>query len=168
MVTRPVAGTVTVPAGSSAPSKVARILYFPGAAHLFSGAGLSEFDDREVLFAEDGEAQLYGEEDDQQFGYDLAGGADLGGDGTPDILVGVPGYDGDLGPDAGLFGPVRGDPDMDEADLTLTGEATGDRFGQAVDAGGDFNGLGWEDLVVGAPGAGGGDGAVFVLALDRL
>lgn len=117
--------------------------------------------------AEDGEAQLYGEEDDQQFGYNLAGGADLYGDGTPDIVVGVPGYDGNLGAALVWFGVPRGEQEIGDADLTLTGEAMGDCFGQAVDAGGDFNGLGWDDLVVSTPGAGGGDGAVFVFALDR-
>ena len=139
-----------------------------GAAYLYSGADLTALDEGDVLFAEDGEAQFYGEEDDQQLGYGLAGGADLDGDGAPDIVVGVPGYDGDQGLTLVWFGPVRGDQDMDEADLTLTGEAAGDRFGQAVDAGGDFNGLGWDDLVVGAPGAGGGDGEVTVFAFDRL
>ena len=74
----------------------------------------------------------------------------------------------DLGAALVWFGAPRGEQEIGDADLTLTGEATGDRFGQAVDAGGDFNGLGWDDLVVGAPGAGGGDGALFVFALDRL
>lgn len=139
-----------------------------GAAYLYSGADLAGLDVGAVLAAEDGEARIYGEESGDDLGAAVAGGADLDGDDTPDVVVGVPGYDGDQGLALVWFGPVRGDQDMDEADLTLTGEAAGDRVGQAVDAGGDFNGLGWEDLVVGAPGVGGGDGAVFVFALDRL
>lgn len=139
-----------------------------GAAYLYSGADLTGLDAGAVLAAEDGEARVYGAESWDELGTSVAGGADLDGDGTPDIVVGVPGYDGDLGAALVWFGAPRGEQEIGDADLTLTGEATGDRFGQAVDAGGDFNGLGWDDLVVGAPGAGGGDGAVFVLALDRL
>lgn len=144
------------------------IAYAKGAAYLYSGADLTAMDEGDVLFAEESAAQFHGDLDDQQLGYSLAGGADLDGDGTPDVVVGVPGYDGDQGLALVWFGPVRNDQDIEDADLTLTGEAAGDRFGQAMDAGGDFNGYGWDDLVVGAPGASGGDGEVTVFAFDRL
>jgi hypothetical protein len=51
-----------------------------------------------------------------------------------------------------FLGPVTGELAAHEADLTLLGEAWGDRAGAAI-AVGDFDGSGLPDLAVGAPGA---------------
>jgi nucleoside phosphorylase len=85
--------------------------------------------------------------------------ADFNGDGFSDLAVGVPGQDVGDGTDAGavfvIFGGTNG--------LTTTGRdfliqqaagggsEAGDRFGEAL-AAGNFNGDGFADLAVGAPG----------------
>lgn len=137
-----------------------------GAAYLLSGGALSELDQGELLAAEDGLARFYGEEDGDSVGASVAG-ADLDGDGHADVVVGAPGLDRDKGKVLIWFGDVSGERGVDDADLALEGASGGDQFGAALGAGGDVNGLGWADLVVGAPGVEGGDGAVYVFALDR-
>lgn len=81
---------------------------------------------------------------------------------TPQAFaVGAPGHTGALGLDQGrvtvrdVFGNVL---------LTVDGLAAGDRFGESVALGGDVDGDGLPDLLVGAPGAGFGAGAARVLS----
>lgn len=86
-------------------------------------------------------------------GYSLAGAGDFNGDGYDDIILGNP-----FGTVYGLahvfFGPVVGNLDVSAADVRLecdNGEL-GAQFGWSVGGGGDVNGDGYDDVVVGAPG----------------
>ncbi len=78
------------------------------------------------------------------------GAGDVNGDGYDDVIVGVPRRD--LGGiDAGAAYIYFGGPAADETvDVTLVGEAAGDRFGAAVSGAGDVNGDGYDDVIVGA------------------
>jgi hypothetical protein len=89
--------------------------------------------------------------------YDRAGAAmsapgDLTGDGVPDLVVGAWGYDG-AGEESGaawvIAGPVVGVRDLRTEPLRFDGASDGDRVGIAV-AGGDLDGDGIADLVLGA------------------
>jgi hypothetical protein len=101
-----------------------------------------------------------------QTGYALAVG-DFDGNGFDDLAVGSPGEDGNTGR---VF-VYRGTPTGLMPFRAYTQDGTGvneagDQFGFSL-AGGDFNGDGFDDLAVGAPGEDVGDainaGAVFVL-----
>ena len=65
-----------------------------------------------------------------------------------------------------LNGPLQGEYEVQDADATLegfhTGGYTGGNAGWAVEGGGDFNGDGFDDVVVGAP-IGGANGNVFLV-----
>ncbi|MFN2369704.1 MAG: FG-GAP-like repeat-containing protein [Candidatus Krumholzibacteriia bacterium] len=68
---------------------------------------------------------------------------DFDGDGWPDLLAGA-----NTNRQAYLF---RGGADLDSiADFTFVGENWGDRFGYSLGPAGDFNGDGWDDIVIGA------------------
>lgn len=107
------------------------------------------------------------ESDGDLHGATLAGGSDLDGDGRSDLAVGAPGAEEGQGAVYVWYGPVRR-ADAEEADLKLSGEASGDQFGTALYLSQDLNGLGRLDLVVGATGANDGDGAVYVFFMDGL
>jgi len=102
--------------------------------------------------------------------HDRAGRAvasgDLNGDGTPDLLVGADDADSG-GRDAGavyvIAGPVAaGATDLEQvATRIYTGAEADDAIGTAL-AVGDISGDGQADLVIGAPEAWNGDGAVYV------
>jgi FG-GAP repeat protein len=89
--------------------------------------------------------------------------SDFNGDGFPDLVIGVPHDDTDEANDAGAVNVMYGSdvgiqviapPDQrwSQASLDVKGTAGGgDLFGTAV-AAGDFNGDGFGDLAVGAPG----------------
>jgi hypothetical protein len=90
-------------------------------------------------------------------------------DSRRDLIVGAPGWSSGRGRVYVIFGgPVRGgEQSLGSADVILTGGVAGDRFGQATAAGYVTS---WElndpaptrDLVVGAPGANGNSGAVYL------
>jgi len=94
---------------------------------------------------------------------------DLDGDGLADLAIGAVGHDAtrdDVGAVHVLLAPVPGGTrGVDAAELTVTGLATGDQMGRTPTGRGDFDGDGFDDLVVAAPGYDLGDedvGAVGV------
>jgi hypothetical protein len=89
---------------------------------------------------------LLGGQPKDRFGVSVAGAGDFNGDGVPDIAVGAsqqfqpgPGY-------ATLYSGADG-----SVLRRWVGDSVGDSFGHAVDAAGDVDGNGFNDLIVGAP-----------------
>jgi hypothetical protein len=101
---------------------------------------------------EDRNSMLIGAWAHDRAGSSIAAPGDLTGDGHPDVVVGAWGYDGE-GAEAGavwvVTGPFTGNRDLRTEPLRFDGAADGDRAGIAV-AGGDLDGDGAVDLVVGA------------------
>ncbi len=118
----------------------------------------------------------------QEFvGETVAYAGDLNGDTVKDILIGAPHSDRSSA-DAGMVYLVFGNPGLDElspATLDLDdlaacavptlcgvifqGAAAGDRAGASLSWAGDVNGDGDGDLLIGAPGANSGAGAVYLI-----
>ena len=87
-------------------------------------------------------------EENDGFGSSVLILGDLYDDGTLDYAVGAPGYNSNTGR-AYIFN--GGDPMDSTADVTLTGEKNGDKFGYSVSSAGDMDGDGAPDVIVGAP-----------------
>ena len=89
---------------------------------------------------------------------------DFNGDGAADIVIGAPQADGpdnsreDAGEAYVIFGPPEGVLDLssEEADLVIIGASAGDGLGFSV-LGGDVNGDGTDDVIIGAPGVTAGE-----------
>ena len=123
--------------------------YHAGAAYLVLGSA-SPSD----LSLEDADAKFTGEMDDDKAGCSVAGAGDVDGDGFGDLLVGAYGSDSG-GIDAGAAYLILGSATpshflLSDADALLIGEADDDRAGITVSRAGDFDGDGFEDLLVGA------------------
>jgi hypothetical protein len=103
-------------------------------------------------------------------GTSVSGSGDVNGDGYPEAIVGAPGYTNTINDEGAAFiwfsvpgGAPLGTPD--NANWSAFGEQADGDFGFAVAGGGDFNGDGYSDVLVGAPYydiAATNDGCVFV------
>jgi hypothetical protein len=140
-----------------------------GAAYLVLGPVVAD------LGLADAEAKFTGEHENDCAGIALAAAGDLDADGYGDFLVGAPNLGGS-GESTGwayiVHGPVSGGHGLDEADTILEGEAPGDQAGYSVAGGGDVDGDGRLDVVVGAryaeSRAGESTGIVYVVLAPDL
>ncbi|MEL6616696.1 MAG: integrin alpha, partial [Bacteroidota bacterium] len=93
---------------------------------------------------------VIGDRSGDEFGRAVSGVGDINGDGYSDVAIGAPDRDA-TATDAGRVTVFYGGPAMDRTeDFFLAGEASGDRFGEAVSGGGDLDGDGLPDLIVGS------------------
>jgi len=81
------------------------------------------------------------------FGVSVSTAGDVNGDGLSDIIVGVEYFNSGTGRAYVYFGGTNID---NIADVTFTGEASGNLFGISVSSAGDVNGDGYSDVIVGA------------------
>ena len=115
-----------------------------GAAHVFLGPVSGE------LFMLHADVTVTGVQSFENVGRSVAGAGDVDGDGLNDVLVGAPGHDDSSGAAYLLAGPIGEEASLAEPTATLMGEEES-RTGFAVAGGGDVNGDGLADLLVGAP-----------------
>ncbi|MEC7948894.1 MAG: integrin alpha, partial [Myxococcota bacterium] len=115
------------------------------------------------------DVKVTGESAGDQAGWSISPAGDTDGDGLADALVGAP-YEHAGGVYRGGAYVIRGGSSgtfgLDEADAKRTGVTAGDQAGFAVGGGGDVNGDGYADVLVGAPEedtGGSGAGAAYLL-----
>lgn len=114
--------------------------------------------------------RLYGESPRDAAGCAVGAAGDLNGDGARDLLIGACQSD-HAGEDSGtayqFSTHVLGDRLLAAADGAMTGESNHDQLGSAVAGGGDVNGDGLDDVLIGAPfnDAEGDDAGAAYLAL---
>jgi len=117
------------------------------------------------------DAMLTGEAASDNAGRWASSDGDLDADGMADVVVGAYASDGDGSTaDAGrayvVYGAVSGTLSLGDADAILTGEAAGNQAGYSLETGGDVDGDGYDDLLVGAVAeatGGTNSGAVYLL-----
>jgi hypothetical protein len=97
----------------------------------------------------------------RRWGSSVAGAGDLNGDGYADVAIGSP-WDGSSAGKVSIYlgGPTN--PSTVSA-LDVFGQAAGDSLGFCVAPAGDVNADGYDDLVIGAPGASGRAGSVVIV-----
>ena len=134
-----------------------------GVAYLLAGASLSG-----DLDLADATCKLLGESAGDLAGSALALAGDLDGDGSTDLAVGAPSANGP-GSESGvvyvIYGPISAESELTKADVVLDGINAGDHAGSSVAGGGDANGDGVDDLLVGAEDADAGladNGAAYL------
>ncbi|MBV6479508.1 MAG: hypothetical protein HGGPFJEG_02282 [Ignavibacteria bacterium] len=109
-----------------------------GRAYIYFG-GTSIDNTADVIIT--GEATL------NYFGLSVSDASDVNGDGYSDVIAGAYGYTSNTGRAYVYFGGAT----MDNiADVNMTGEATGNRFGASVSSAGDVNADGYSDVIAGA------------------
>jgi hypothetical protein len=131
-----------------------------GAAYLFYGpiSGVTSVKEADVVF--------YGADAGHGLGYNTVLDGDVDGDGIDDVGVAAPDDTWSTAGDTWMFyadtlssGSVL---DVAKANAQMTGESVSDRFGSAMDFGGDLNADGFADVAVAAPNHGGSGGGAYV------
>ncbi|HHO52773.1 MAG TPA: hypothetical protein ENK18_18330 [Deltaproteobacteria bacterium] len=127
--------------------------YDDGTGHNAGAAYVVRIDQAGTVELSDAVAKIYAEAEYDSAGYSVAVPGDVDGDGAADLLIGAI-SNSTTGLEAGaayvVFGPVLGPVQLEHATYTLRGEASRDNAGCAVSGGGDLDGDGLMDLVVGA------------------
>ncbi|MCP4845617.1 MAG: hypothetical protein GY901_11025 [Actinomycetia bacterium] len=105
-------------------------------------------------------------------GGQLGSAGDLDGDGYDEVVIAGTGYP--AGGDSGAAWVVMGrhswpggQAELSDADHQLVGSASGDLAGSAIAGGQDMDADGYDDLIIAAPGADGGAGAVYLWSGDH-
>jgi hypothetical protein len=97
--------------------------------------------------------KLLGENTSDLAGWSVSFAGDTNADGFDDLLIGAPCEDSG-GTDSGsaylVQGPITSSFDLSLADAKLIGENAGDQAGRYLSGAGDFNGDGYDDLLIGA------------------
>jgi hypothetical protein len=118
-----------------------------GAAHIFFGyPGINMSN----INAANANVTINGSNAGDLFGWSVSDAGDVNGDGNDDIIIGAPGYGSDKGRAYIFLGRATGswsgiDDADSEADVNLSGENDGDRFGCSVSGAGDVNQDGYDD-----------------------
>lgn len=115
------------------------------------------------------DAEFRGAVVSDQAGYAVSEAGDVNCDGYDDVMIAAP-YNDDGGSSAGavyvVFGPTSGLANLSAADVQFTGESASDYAGKALDAVGDVNGDGCDDILIGAYGndtTGSSAGAAYLI-----
>lgn len=101
-----------------------------------------------------------GDVEGDRAGHSVSGAGDVNGDGSPDLVIGVPGPQTvGAGRAFVVFGKDDGasvalvDVGLGEGGFAIAGASDGDQLGLAVSGAGDVNGDGLDDVIVGAEGS---------------
>lgn len=119
--------------------------------------------------ATDADVTIQGTTADDASGHSISTEGDIDGDGTDDIVIGAYGASDYRGRTYVIYGDAALPAliDLADADLAITGENEQDLSGHCVNAAGDVNGDGYDDIAIGAfladPGARDAAGAAYLV-----